>query len=101
MPKGYVIFTEAVKDADRLAAYAQAATPSVLGQGGTPIIVGPPDEVIEGEWHGDQTVMIEFESVEAARAWYNSDEYQAVVGERHASADSNAAIFSAFEFPTG
>lgn len=101
MPKGYVIFTEDVTDRDRMNAYAQAAVPTVLGSGGTPVIAGPADDVIEGEWHGNQTVVIEFESVEAARAWYNSEAYQAVVGERHAAATSNAAIFAGFEMPGG
>lgn len=101
MPKGYVIFTEDVKDQERMNAYAGSAVPTVLGSGGSPVIAGPPDEVIEGEWHGTQTVVIEFESVQAAKDWYNSDAYQAVIGERHASADSNAAIFSGFEMPTG
>lgn len=101
MPKGYLIFTEAVTDRGALDAYAQKAVPTVLGSGGVPVIAGPAEEVIEGDWHGDQTVIIEFESVEAARAWYNSDAYQAIIGERHAAAESNAAIFAGFEMPTG
>lgn len=101
MAKAYVIFTEDVKDRERMDAYAASAVPTVLGSGGTAIIAGPPAEVIEGEWHGTQTVVLEFESVEAAKAWYESDAYQAVVGERHAAADSNAAIFPGFEMPTG
>jgi len=40
MPKGYVIFTEDVTDRDRMNAYAQAAAPTVLGSGGTPVIAG-------------------------------------------------------------
>ena len=36
-------------------------------------------EVLEGEWHGTQTVLLEFESAEAAREWYNSDAYQEAV----------------------
>ena len=36
-------------------------------------------EALEGEWHGTQTVLLEFESVEAAREWYNSDAYQEAV----------------------
>ena len=34
-------------------------------------------------------VMIEFESGEQSRKWYNSPEYQAVVGQRTSSTDSN------------
>jgi uncharacterized protein (DUF1330 family) len=61
-------------------------------QAGGKVIVGPPADVLEGEWHGDRTVIIEFPSVEAARDWYNSPEYQAVIGQRLAAAESNAVI---------
>ena len=37
-------------------------------------------------------VVLEFESVEQARKWYNSPEYQAVVGQRFNSADSALII---------
>ena len=80
----YIIFTEDVHDPEALQAYAAKAVPSVLQYGGVPRIASNATEVVEGEWHGQQTVMIEFESVDAAKAWYNSPEYQAVIGERHA-----------------
>lgn len=96
----YIIFTEDVHDPEALQAYAAKAVPSVLQYGGVPRIASNATEVVEGEWHGQQTVMIEFESVEAAQTWYNSPEYQAVIGERHAAASSNAAIFEQFSMPS-
>ena len=99
MPKGYIIFTERVNDEAALGAYAGKALPTILQQGGKPIVVDRNYEVIEGEWHGEQTSILEFESVEAAKAWYNSDEYQAVIGERHAAAESNAVVLSEFQMP--
>jgi uncharacterized protein (DUF1330 family) len=53
-------------------------------------------EAIEGTWHGDQTVVLEFESVDAARAWYESEAYQNAAKLRHAAADCNAVIISGF-----
>jgi|SRR5450759_50518 uncharacterized protein (DUF1330 family) len=100
MPKGYAIFTEKVNDEGATGAYAQAAVPTVFAAGGTVLVAGPPEDVLEGEWHGNQTVILEFASVEAARGWYNSPEYQAVIGKRHAAAASNAVIIGAFEMPT-
>ena len=96
----YIIFTEDIHDAEAIQAYAAAAVPSVLQYGGVPRIASNATEVVEGEWHGQQTVMIEFESIEAAKAWYDSPEYQAVVGQRHAAATSNAAIFEQFSMPS-
>jgi uncharacterized protein (DUF1330 family) len=48
--------------------------------------------VIEGEWHGTQTVLIEFESEEAAKEWYYSDAYQEALKLRQAAADCNGVI---------
>jgi uncharacterized protein (DUF1330 family) len=100
MPKGYIIFTEKVSDPEGIAAYSSAAVPSVIAAGGTAIIAGPPHLVAEGNWHGDITVMLEFESVAAANAWYIGPEYQAVIGQRHQAAISNVAIFEGFTPPT-
>jgi uncharacterized protein (DUF1330 family) len=36
----------------------------------------------------------EFESVDAARAWHESDAYQKAIALRRAAADSNAAIIT-------
>jgi uncharacterized protein (DUF1330 family) len=99
MAKGYVIFSDVVKDADGLNAYVQKALPTVLQSGGKPIVFEPNPEVVEGEWPG-QTVIIEFESVDAAKAWYNSDAYQPLIGERQAATDSNVVIVGEFQMPS-
>ena len=54
-----------------------------------------------GSWHGKRTVLLEFESVEAARNWYRSAGYQGLTSLRHAVADSNAVIVAGFKMPTG
>lgn len=100
MAKGYFIFTQDIHDRDGINAYAGKAVPIVLQSGGRPIVVEDNAEVIEGKWHGSRTVIIEFDSVDAAKAWYNSSEYQAVIGVRNAAADSNAVIVSGFEMPS-
>jgi len=40
----------------------------------------------------DGVVIIEFPSVEAAKAWYHSPAYQACVGERLAATEGRAVI---------
>ena len=99
MPNGYVIFTEVIHDQDRFQAYIQKALPTILQAGGRPVIVQDDPEVIEGTWHGTRTVVLEFDSVEAARNWYRSPDYQAIVGERQACTESNAAIVGGFQMP--
>ena len=99
MPKGYVILTETIKDAEGMKAYGRAAGPALAESGASILAVDPRPQVLEGEWHADQTVVIEFESVEAARAWYESPAYQEAARLRHAAADTNAVIVAGFEMP--
>ncbi|HEY1839984.1 MAG TPA: DUF1330 domain-containing protein [Mycobacterium sp.] len=94
MPKGYVILTEAIKDSEGMKAYGQAAG-AAMG-GATILAVDTTPEPLEGTWHGDQTVVLEFESVDAARAWYESEAYQKAAKLRRAAADCNAVIISGF-----
>lgn len=65
MPKGYVILTEAIKDRAGMDAYARAAMPA-MAEGVSLLAADAQPQVLEGEWHGDQTVVLEFASVEAA-----------------------------------
>jgi uncharacterized protein (DUF1330 family) len=101
MPKGYVIFTEDIRDDAGISVYAQQAVPTIIQAGGRILVVDDAPELIEGSWHGKRTVVLEFDSVEAARNWYRSPEYQGVVGLRHAAADSNVAVVAGFEMPAG
>jgi uncharacterized protein (DUF1330 family) len=101
MPKGYVIFTESIRDPEAMAAYGQASFPTMM-QAGAKVLVGDdrPD-VREGEWPGSRTVIVEFDSVASARDWYLSPEYQAAIPLRQAGADANVVILAGFEMPGG
>jgi uncharacterized protein (DUF1330 family) len=99
--KGYVILTESIRDPKGMAAYGRAAAPAMAEGNVSILAVDRTPEIIEGDWHGDQTVVLEFESVEAAKAWYFSDTYQKAKALREAAADCNAVIISGFEIPSG
>jgi uncharacterized protein (DUF1330 family) len=94
VPKGYVILTEDIKDRSGMNAYARAAAPSMTEGNVTLLAIDPEPQVLEGNWHGTQTVVLEFESVDAARAWYESETYQSAKVLRQAAADTNAVIVS-------
>jgi uncharacterized protein (DUF1330 family) len=94
MPKGYVILTEAIKDPEGMKAYGKAA---VAAMGGVNVLaVDTAPKVVEGTWHGDQTVVLEFESVDAARAWYECEAYQRAAKLRQGAADCNVVIIAGF-----
>jgi len=99
MPKGYVIVTENIRDPDGMAEYSRAAMPSIAEFGAKVLAVDSQPQVLEGEWSAEQTVLLEFESVEAAKAWYSSASYSAAKPLRQAAADANLVIVSGFEMP--
>lgn len=92
MPKGYVILTEAIKDPEGMKAYGRAAGAAMSGVGILAVDTKP--QVLEGNWHGNQTVVLEFDSVEAAREWYESEAYQKAAKLRQAAAECNVVIIS-------
>ena len=76
VPKGYWISTfRAVKDRDQFANYVQRAIPVVEASGARFLVKNMPKKVYEGGIN-ELTVVIEFESTEAAIATYESAAYQ-------------------------
>jgi uncharacterized protein (DUF1330 family) len=49
-------------------------------------------ETVEGSPAGSRTVVLEFESKEDFHKWYNSAEYQAVIGKRLEATDGFAVL---------
>lgn len=99
MAKGYVVVVENIHDQAGYQGYVAKAGGTIAAYGGRLLILSDDAELIEGEWPWQRTLVLEFPSVEKAHEWYNSPEYQAIVGERHASADANTVIVGGFEMP--
>ena len=71
----YVIASVSVKDPVRYEDYRRLVSPTVEQYGGRFIARGGTIEVLEGDWTPERLVVLEFPSVEAARAWWASPEY--------------------------
>jgi len=79
MPKAYWVSAyRAVKDPDKLAAYAKLAGPAITAGGGRFLARGEPAKVYELGLK-QRTVLIEFDSVEQAVATHDSPAYQAAM----------------------
>ncbi len=79
MPKAYWVSAyRAVKDPDKLAAYAKLAGPAITGGGGRFLARGEPAKVYELGMK-QRTVLIEFDSVAQAIATHDSAGYQAAL----------------------
>ena len=76
MPKGYVIARANVTNPGAWGEYAAKASEAIKKYGGNPIVRGGKHEIVEGEGVA-RTVVIEFASFEAARAYAHSPEYAA------------------------
>ena len=87
----YVIAEVEVTNAEGYEAY-RTQVPATLEQyGGTYVVRGGAIESLEGESAG-RMVILQFEDVVAAKRWYNSPEYQAIVGTRHANSTGRLTL---------
>jgi uncharacterized protein (DUF1330 family) len=94
----YFIAQYVVNDPDLYQEYAKGAGPTIAASGGKMVSFDVAAETVEGEPPGPQTVVLEFESVEKAREWYDSADYQAVVGKRLQSTSGFAIISKDMNF---
>jgi len=84
----YVFVQLTVHDRDRYNVYANALVATMTPHGGKVLVADDAPRVLEGEWSGNRVVMLEFPDRDAFRTWAGSPEYQAIVGDRHASSDA-------------
>jgi uncharacterized protein (DUF1330 family) len=76
MAKAYWVVTyRAVKDPEKLAAYAKLAAPAIQSQGGKFLVRGTPAKTFEGGLN-ERTVVSEWPSLEKAIAAYESPAYK-------------------------
>ncbi len=88
----YFIAQYVVKNPALYQEYSAAAGPTLQAAGGELVSFDVAAETIEGKPPGPQTVIIKFDSTEAAKAWYQSAEYQAIVGKRLEATEGFAII---------
>jgi uncharacterized protein (DUF1330 family) len=72
----YVIAEIEITNPDGYKEYTALVPATVAQYGGRFIVRGGKAHVLEGEWPERRRVVIEFASVEAARKWWDSPEYQ-------------------------
>ena len=81
MPKAYFISAyQEINNNEALAAYAKLAGPALMAAGGKFLARGMPYAVKEAG-RMQRTVLIEFESIQAALAAYDSEAYQLALKE--------------------
>ena len=88
----YVIVDIDVHDSVGYDEYKKLAPATVALFGGKYIARGGNTETLEGDWSPSRLVILQFESVEQAKEWLNSDEYSQARKMRHSTAKSNMVV---------
>ena len=88
----YVIVQVDVKDPVRYDDYKRMVPPSLEKFGGRFLVRGGKTHTMEGNWSPQRFVMVEFPTVEQAKAWWDSPEYRAARDLRWATAESQLII---------
>ncbi|MFK7902045.1 MAG: DUF1330 domain-containing protein [Nitratireductor sp.] len=92
MAKGYWIAHIEVHDSERYKDYVAGAGPAYKEFDAKFMVRGGASEQLEGDALGARHVVIEFDSVEKARACYDSDTYQKAREHRLAASEGRLLI---------
>ena len=79
-------------DPEKLEEYKRNVGPVVEKFGGRYKVMGGRTTVLEGDWKPSYPVIIEFESAEQARAWYDSDDYRDLKALRQSAVTCNGVL---------
>jgi len=88
----YVIADIDVQDAAKFEEYKKLSGPSGTPFGARYLVRGGKVEGLEGAWVPKRFVVIEFPSVEQAKAWWNSEAYGRARSIRQTCAKSNFVL---------
>jgi uncharacterized protein (DUF1330 family) len=88
----YFIAQYVVNDPKLYREYQAGAGPTIQASGGEIVAFDVAAETMEGTPPGPVTVIVKFESKEAAKAWYESAAYRAVIGKRLTATKGFAVI---------
>jgi uncharacterized protein (DUF1330 family) len=73
--KAYIIVDVQVTDRDRYEDYKKLTPGSLVPYEGKFVVRGGKTETLEGSWSPGRVVVLEFPSVEQAKAWWSSEGY--------------------------
>ncbi|MDB4900354.1 MAG: hypothetical protein JWN53_2162 [Gemmatimonadetes bacterium] len=88
----FVVVDITVEDAAMYEEYKRLVPPSIAQYGGRYIARGGATAVLEGDWRPTRLVIVEFPSVEQARAWWGSPEYAAAKALRQRCARTDLVV---------
>jgi uncharacterized protein (DUF1330 family) len=92
----YIIALITVTDAEKYEAYKALAPAAIAAHGGRYLVRGGPVQTLEGEPERRRIAVLEFPSVEAAKAFYRSAEYEAAREKRRGAAQAQLILVEGY-----
>jgi uncharacterized protein (DUF1330 family) len=88
----YIVVDCKVSDPARYEKYKALAPAAIARYGGRYLVRGGESAVLEGTWQPNRVVVLEFPSIEQARAFYDSPEYVEARAARKGAAQMNMVV---------
>jgi len=85
----YLIADIDVRDPEAYEEYRRQVSAIITAHGGRYLVRGGATEVLEGTWHPHRTIVLEFPSMAALKAFWASPEYRPLRAIRERAARSN------------
>jgi uncharacterized protein (DUF1330 family) len=93
--KAYIVAELTVHDTEAMARYRPLSQAAVEQHGGRFVVRGGASEILEGQsLPPERMVIVEFDSVEQAKSFYRSPEYQAARTVRENAAEMNMLVIA-------
>jgi|TARA_B100001971_G_scaffold8525_1_gene7009 uncharacterized protein (DUF1330 family) len=94
---GYVLAQLKVTDPEKFAKYGVQVPATIEKFGGRYLVRGGDMAALEGEPFAPRVVVIEFDSVEAARRWYDSEDYAPLAKLRQSASEGRLVIIEGYQ----
>lgn len=95
--KAYVIVDVKIHDHSKYDEYKKLTPASLVPYDGKFVVRGGIAETLEGDWQPGRMVVLEFPSMEKAKAWWSSAGYAPAKAIRQAASDTRMIVVEGFE----
>ena len=95
--KAYILIDVTITNPTVYEDYKKLTPASLLPFGGKFLVRGGAAETLEGEWQPGRIVVLEFPSIEKAKAWWSSEGYAPAKAIRQSASNTNMLVVEGFE----
>ena len=93
----YIIIEVSIHNPTEYEDYKKLTPPSLKPFDGKFIVRGGKAETLEGDWNPERIVVLEFPTIEKAKAWWNSEGYAPAKALRQRTSKTKMIVVPGFE----